>query len=68
MNTIERLKKLEAKIFAADGHEGRKYYEQMKEELYLAWPELLAVVEAAKYADHHPLLDEALAALEGAND
>ena len=47
MNTLQRLKDLEAKIFAADGHEGRKYYHQMQEELYLAWPEILALVEAA---------------------
>ena len=51
-STIQRLKDLEAKIFAADGHEGRKYYHQMQEELYLAWPEILALVEAAERYSH----------------
>lgn len=48
MSTINRLKELETKIFTADGYEARRYYAQMQEELYLAWPQLLAVVEAAK--------------------
>jgi hypothetical protein len=57
---------LEAKIFSSDGHEGRKYYYQMQEELYLAWPELLAVVDAAKAIGWHPEEDmyHALVALE----
>jgi hypothetical protein len=46
MNIIEHLISLEKKIYAADGHEARKHHAQMQEQLYLAWPELLAVVES----------------------
>lgn len=68
MKLLDRLRELEAKIYAADAHEADKYHVQFLDELEDAWPLLREVVEAAK--DVEPYLEEdhalvsALAALE----
>lgn len=44
-NLIERLKTLEARIYAADGHEAGRHMRNFLDALSDAWPELWATID-----------------------